>query len=38
LNLPAMRLDEKSCNPVKEPPRYNSLCKNFAFTNRPQVV
>ena len=37
-NLPAASLDERSCNPANEPPRYNSLCKNFAFTNLPQVV
>jgi hypothetical protein len=37
-NLPAMRLDEKNCNPAHEPPRYNSLCKNFAFTSLLQVV
>ena len=38
LKLPALRLDEKRCNPANEPPRYNSLCKNFAFTNLPQVL
>jgi len=38
LNLAAMKAGEKSCNPAKEQPRYNSLCKNFAFTNLPQVV
>ena len=38
LDLRAIGLDEKSCDPANEPPRYNSLCKNFAFTSLPQVV
>jgi hypothetical protein len=33
-----MKLDEKSCNPAHELPPGNPLCKNFAFTNPPQVV
>jgi hypothetical protein len=37
-DFPAMKLDEKSCNPAHEPPPGNLLCKNFAFTNLPQVV
>ena len=37
-NLPAVRLDEKRGNPAIEPPRYDSLCKNFAFTSLSQVV
>jgi hypothetical protein len=38
LNLPAVSLDKNSCNPANERPRYNSLCKNFAFTSLPQLV
>ena len=38
LNLPAVILNERICDPANEPPRYNSLCKNFAFTNLSQVV
>ena len=38
MNLPAVGLDENSFNPANEPPRYNSLCKNFAFTSLSQVV
>jgi hypothetical protein len=38
LDLPAMGLDEKGCDAANEPSRYNSLCKNFAFTNLSQVV
>jgi hypothetical protein len=38
LNLPVVRLDEKSCNPVNELTQYNSLCKNFAFTSLSQIV
>ncbi|MGD0349966.1 MAG: hypothetical protein ABSB84_06595 [Verrucomicrobiota bacterium] len=38
LDFPGMKLDEKSCNPAQEPPPGNLLCKNFAFTNLPQVV
>jgi len=37
-DLPAMGLDEKGCDVANEPSRYNSLCKNFAFTNLSQVV
>jgi len=38
LDLPDMGVDGKSCDPAVEMPRYNSLCKNFAFTSLPQVV
>lgn len=38
LGLPAMRLEEKNLNPAAEPNPYISLCKNFAFTDLPQVV
>jgi len=38
LELPTMEWSEKSCDPANESPRYNSLCKNFAFTSLPQVV
>ncbi len=38
VDLSAIRLDEKNGNPANEAPRYNSLCKNFAFTNPSQVL
>jgi len=38
LEFPTLELDQKKCDPATEPPRYNSLCKNFAFTTLSQVV
>jgi len=38
LEFPTLESDRKNSDPASELPRYNSLCKNFAFTTLSQVV